>query len=343
MDVRELILRKMEENGEVRSSEIVEETGYSRAYINRFFRDLREEGVLTLIGKANRARYIPAQEKLIAMERASIKSVRRILKNTGIEEDKVFSEIRRKTGIIKGLADNVSRILEYGFTKMLNNAIEHSGSERIKIEMHRKSLNVTFEVRDWGVGIYNHIREKKRLSSEMDAIQNLLKGKQTTDPDFHSGEGIFFTSKAADLLTIRGSVKKLVYDNLAEDIYIRDLSRSEGTRVHFSIALDSRRLLEEIFNRYKDDSYHFDRTEVRVDIYEEGTDYISRSQARRLVSGLEKFKKVTLNFSGVETIGQGFADEVFRVWHSRHPGVELIVENAKENVSFMIERARGGS
>jgi DNA-binding Lrp family transcriptional regulator len=149
MDVRELILRKMEENGEVRSSEIVEETGYSRAYINRFFRDLREEGVLTLIGKANRARYIPASEKLITMERASIKSVRRILKNTGIEEDKVFSEIRRKTGIIKGLDDNVSRILEYGFTEMLNNAIEHSGSERIKIEMHRKSRNVTFEVRDW--------------------------------------------------------------------------------------------------------------------------------------------------------------------------------------------------
>jgi len=37
---------------------------------------------------------------------------------------------------------------------------------------------------------------------------------------------------------------------------------------------------------------------------------------------------------------KGLADEVFRVWKSRHPEVDLIAVNAAENVSFMIERAR---
>ncbi|MFO7914214.1 MAG: DUF4325 domain-containing protein [Candidatus Krumholzibacteriales bacterium] len=342
MDVRELILRRLEEKGEVRSAEIVGETGFSRAYVNRFFRELREEGIITLIGKANRARYVPASEKIIARERGSIKKVRRILNNTGLEEDRVFAEVKKKTGIMSDLRENVSAILEYGFTEMLNNAIEHSGSDKIKIKMEREKYNVSFEVRDWGIGIYNNIMQKKSLCSEMDAIRDLLKGKQTTSPSFHSGEGIFFTSRAADILTIKSSRKKLVYDNLADDVYIRDLSFTEGTRVNFSVSLDSTRKLEDIFRRHTGGAYQFSRTEVKVSLYEKGTDYISRSQGRRLVNGLEKFRKVTLDFGGVETVGQAFADEVFRVWSGNHPEVELEVKNAGENVSFMIERAREG-
>ena len=53
--------------------------------------------------------------------------------------------------------------------------------------------------------------KKKNLNSEMEAIQDLLKGKQTTAPEAHSGEGIFFTSKVSSVLTIQSSHKKLIY------------------------------------------------------------------------------------------------------------------------------------
>jgi hypothetical protein len=43
------------------------------------------------------------------------------------------------------------------------------------------------------------------LKNHLEAIQDLLKGKQTTMPKSHSGEGIFFTSKIADNLTISSS------------------------------------------------------------------------------------------------------------------------------------------
>ena len=48
---------------------------------------------------------------------------------------------------------------------------------------------------------------------------------------------------------------------------------------------------------------------------------------------------IILDFEDVKTIGQGFADEVFRVWKIKHPGVKIITKNANENIEFMIKRA----
>ena len=60
---------------------------------------------------------------------------------------------------------------------------------------------------------------------------------------------------------------------------------------------------------------------------------VSRSQGRRLMAGLEKFQDVVLDFAGVAGIGQGFADEVFRVWRIDHPAVSLRPINANVEVS----------
>ena len=52
--------------------------------------------------------------------------------------------------------------------------------------------------------------------------------------------------------------------------------------------------------------------------------------------GLEKFKTVTLDFQGIRTIGQGFADEIFRVWHRKHPQIRILPVHTSEAVRFMI-------
>lgn len=339
MDVRSLIIKKLRQNGEVRASEIILATGYSRTYINRFFRELREEGVLTLIGKANRARYIRATETRVTSAIKNIKNVRKALINKDLSEDEVFSDIKRRTGIFCGLTENVSSIVEYAFCEMLNNAIEHSSSDRITIKMERLPQSVRFEVRDYGIGIYRNIREKFQLDSDIDAIQDLTKGKLTTDPASHSGEGIFFTSKAGNILLVQSSRTKLIFDNLINDIFVRNVKNTEGTRITFSISTDSTRELDAVFNRYTDSHYRFSTTEVFINLYETETNYLSRSQARRLLTGLEKYKTVILNFKGVSTVGQAFADEVFRVWQNKYPDISIVSNNTVENVSFMINRA----
>ena len=343
MNVKSLILEYLRKNGEVRSFEIIKATGFSRTYVDRFFRELREEGVLTLIGKANKAKYIPATEKRVASESRSIKRIHNILTNKNLSEDKVFSRIKTRTGIIYGLSENVSGIIEYAFCEMLNNAIEHSSSEKIEVKMERKPENIMFEIRDYGVGIYNNIRIKLNLENDMDAIQDLIKGKLSTSPASHSGEGIFFTSRVSEILTIQSSQKKLIFDNLVEDIFIRNVNNTKGTRVVFSISLDSTKELREIFDRFTDDHYSFSKTEAFIKLYEKDTNYISRSQARRVMTGLEKFKTIILDFKGVTTLGQAFADEIFRVWQGKYPEIAIIHRNTAENVIFMIRRALAGS
>ena len=49
---------------------------------------------------------------------------------------------------------------------------------------------------------------------------------------------------------------------------------------------------------------------------------ISRSQAKRLLARLEKFKIVMLDFEDVATIGRAFADEIFRVFTNNHPEIQ---------------------
>ncbi len=183
------------------------------------------------------------------------------------------------------------------------------------------------------------LKIKKKLNNNLEAIQELLKGKQTTDPKRHSGEGIFFTSKAADSLTIVSSENKIIFNNLIEDVFIYDQKRFKGTKVSFSISLKSPRQLEDIFKQYTNNSFEFSKTKVIIKLYKIDTDYLSRSQARRVVSGLVKFKNIILDFKNVKTVGQAFADEIFRVWQSNHPQIKITTENTNKNIDFMINRA----
>lgn len=338
MDIRKLILHEMAKRGRLKVSDITEITGYSRKYVHRFFHALQEEGRVALVGKANTAHYIPKSNATSETFRKGIKEVHRILKNQNLEEDVVLDQIKNQTGIFMDLKPNVRGIVEYAFLEMLNNAIEHSQSQSIDVRMARSDTDLKFNVTDKGVGTFNHIMGKKNLANHLEAIQDLLKGKETTAPEKHSGEGIFFTSRAADWFTIRSSEKEIVFDNLRDDLFIKDIRHLEGTKVSFLVRLTSDKILPAIFREYTDEAFDFGRTEVHVRLYQEGVEYLSRSQARRILASLDRFKTITLDFRDVQTVGQAFADEIFRVWKTGHPKTRIMPINASENVAFMIKR-----
>lgn len=339
MALKDLILKELKKKRKIRVADIVKKTGFSRTYVNRFFQSLKKEGKIVLIDKANRAHYVAGGEKIVKKIRKNTLNIRRILKNIGLSESVVLDGIKRDTGIFLNLPKNVVNILNYGFTEMLNNAIEHSRSGEIAVTFGRSGDNIDFEVIDFGIGIFNNIMKKRRLKNELEAIQDLLKGKQTTAPEEHTGEGIFFTSAAADKLIIRSSRKKLIFENQPKDVFIKDVNPVKGTRVRFEISKNSKRNLTRIFKEYSGDAFKFSKTKVVVGLYEMDDAYISRSQARRVLSGLDKFKTIVLDFKGVETVGQSFADEVFRVWQHHHPAIKIVCQNANENILFMIKRS----
>jgi hypothetical protein len=66
---------------------------------------------------------------------------------------------------------------------------------------------------------------------------------------------------------------------------------------------------------------------------------ISRSQARTVLAGVDRFKTVALDFEGIDSIGQSFADEIFRVFAMGHPEILVLPLNGGPEVMKMINAA----
>jgi len=193
-------------------------------------------------------------------------------------------------------------------------------------------------VSDDGIGIFYNIKKNLNLSDEKDAIFELAKGKRTTDKTRHSGQGIFFTSKAFDDFIIIS--KGITYAvNRQKDIKINTGRVKFSTLVYMYLENNSNKVLKEVFDKFSTETPgDFDKTIIPIKLAN-SDDLISRSQARRILSGLELFKVVTLDFMNINSIGQAFADEIFRVFPNMNPDTEIIAQNANDEVQYMINRA----
>jgi len=269
----------------------------------------------------------------------------KIFRNKGLEEHKVLAQIEETFPALKNLSENIRSIFTYAFSEMFNNAIEHSRSVRIGVEVSVLKKTLSFLIQDSGIGVFRNVMKQRNLASELEAIQDILKGKTTTMPKSHSGEGIFFTSRAGDVFILDSFGYQLIVDNTIPDVFVKPVQKiKRGTKVSFQISVASNLHLQEIFKQYtnigKESDYGFDKTDIRIKLYTLGGVHISRSQARRVLSGLEKFKIIVFDFDKVPTVGQAFADEVFRVFHHKYPHIKLEVENMSEGVQFMVKRAQ---
>jgi anti-sigma regulatory factor (Ser/Thr protein kinase) len=338
MDIRELILKLASQQGRIKTSDVVKKINNtkSRQYINSVIRDMVNKKLLLKGGTTAGAFYVLPQNSNLIGNKITVK-----LKREDLEEHKVFNDLKEKVPFINDLKENISSILFYTFTEMLNNAIEHSQSKYVEICIKNDKDNIVFYVNDFGVGVFRNVMQQRKLNSELEAIQDLLKGKTTTQPHSHTGEGIFFTSKIADIFILESFDYRLRADNVINDIFIEELNpQKRGTKVTFMLSLSSKKHLNDVFSQFVTEpgELGFDKTEIKVHLYVSGTVYISRSQARRIMSGLDKFKTIVLDFDRVTTVGQAFADEIFRVFQERHPYIKIIPINMVEPVKFMIER-----
>lgn len=313
----------------------------SRQAIHRQFQTLLRQGKIRQFGTSKRTTYyVLNDEKTIRTLAADQIQLKKRYQTNGLEEDRVYEELKLVPYLLTELSDNARSIFQYAFTEMLNNAIDHSKSPVVEVAVRKIPQVILFTVADHGVGIFENICTKKGLKNEMEGLQDLLKGKQTTAPERHSGEGIFFTSKIADRLTIQSHRKELIVDNRLGDIFIKDRRFVKGTHVIFELNTRAARKIADIFRNFTNEDYQFQKSQVSVKLYQEEEEYVSRSQAKRLLHALGDFEEITLDFQGVRTIGQGFADEIFRVFALRHPEIKIIPLNCHENVLFMIERAK---
>ena len=337
MDVKAKILAAALKAGKITSQEIAAKFGISRQYAQRVLSELVQHGTLIKLGSTRAASYVLPKYA----GKAEWKFNKR-LTNKNLAEHEVLEDIEARAQFRPSLSENVRSIFEYAFSEMLNNAIEHSQSKYIQIEVKKADKHLTFQVNDFGIGVFRNVMQDRDLQSELEAVQDLLKGKTTTQPRAHSGEGIFFTSKIADIFSLESFGKKLTVDNDIDDVFFAEVKPAKrGTKVFFQINCHSEKHLNELFSAFQTDPAEmaFDKTEVRIKLYTLGTIHISRSQARRVLSGLEKFRSIILDFDKVPTVGQAFADEIFRVFKTKHPAIQITPINMNNAVQFMVKRA----
>ena len=223
------------QRGKVTSAQIMAEVDVSRQYIIMVISDLIAEKKLIKVGSTHNAFYVSS---VFAKEHPEIfpSSFKKTYKNQSLEEHHVLLEIEDKFPQILNLPENVRSIFTFAFSEMFNNAIEHSSSKNISIEVAERNGKLSFMVLDSGVGVFRNIMKKRKLHSEIEAIQDLLKGKTTTMPKSHSGEGIFFTSKSSDLFILDSFGYQLTINTKTDGISIKNVSLiKRGTKVIFEI------------------------------------------------------------------------------------------------------------
>jgi len=335
-DVREFLLKVIAAGRKDPTAAAVDKFGITRVTAYYHLRELRKTSRIRKTGSTRDARW----EVIEADTKAFSRTAATLTEEYGLWQEEAEAFLQQR------LSENVLGIVRHGFTEMVNNVIDHSEFRRVEISISVLASQIVLEIRDDGVGIFNKIQQALKLKSPLDSVSELHKGKLTTDPSRHSGEGIFFTSRMFDRFEIRSAGIRYVKDNLGDDWHLGQGDVvGAGTLLEMSIAVASTTRREDIFRAFTsedaDGIHQFDTTEILVGLSTFGMgDLVSRSQAKRVLATLEKFRRIILDFRGIQSVGQGFADEVLRVFPAMHPKVIIEWRNANEAIDFMLKRSK---
>lgn len=324
-------------------SEFIKKTaenfGISETSVRRYIKECLEKEIIREDSKA-RTGY-----QLVTV------SSRWQMKNDGtLEEDALFWE--KIMPFLTELPRNVQDIWYYAFTEIMNNAIDHSAGERITFAIQKDALYTEISIADDGIGIFRNIQKYagEKYGVEIDREQaalELYKGRLTTDPDRHSGEGIFFVSKMLSEFAVWSENTVYSYRCGDRDRFVRSHLISYytqlegiGTMAVMKLENESKRTSREVFDEFAPLEEGFVRTLIPMKDMCPLGDPVARSQARRILRRLDEFREIIFDFRGIGFMGQGFADEVFRVFQNMHPDIKLTVINANASVLGMIRHVK---
>jgi anti-sigma regulatory factor (Ser/Thr protein kinase) len=331
-DIQRFILRSVSDHPRDLVRVAAERFRITRQAAARYVNELIRDGKVEARGTTRQRAY----SLRVLAERTIVLGVQKL------EEDVVWRD--HVASALADLPENVVDMWHYGCTEMVNNVIDHSGGQGLVIELKRNAVVTNVAILDDGVGIFRKITEACHLEDDRHAVLELAKGKLTTDPERHTGEGIFFTSRIMDDFQILAGDVFFSHKSGEEEDWILEVEKpARGTAVFMGLDNFSDRTMKQVFDHFASDSqdYGFTKTVVPVRLARQGAEkLISRSQAKRLLSRLDRFRTVILDFESVDTIGRAFADEIFRVFVQSHPGILVLPIRANEEIAGLIDAVR---
>ena len=308
-------------------------TNVSRQAADKQLRNLIAQGVVLVEGEGKASRYslpvLAEQRKHFSLPQ-------------GLEEHVVWREVILPA--LVGLSHNDLAKLAFGFNEIRNNAIEHSHGKEVMVRVVRNASTVTLQIVDDGLGVFRKVADSFRFSSLAQALFEVSKGKLTTEPARHNGEGIFFAARMFDafMLTANG-IRFLHNANIANGWLAElDVQNTMGTVVSLVLTVPSAQTMQQVFDQYvatKGD-FGFTKTDVLLKFAQlEEKLLMSRSHARRVGLRFERFREVVLDFDEIETIGPAFLDEMLRVIPAKKPNTKISMRNVSDSLQGLIARA----
>lgn len=343
LDVNDAIILSTARDTAQVASLATERTGLSRVAVSRRIKKLADAGYLARHGSGTRQTYSPGPKRFW-LTHSTCEAVTRAGGEFGVWAQHVAP-------LMQGVPDNVVNLANIAFTGMLNNALDHAQAQHLLLAAHlvqppgQAGGTLHMLVADDGVGIFRQIAQVLNLFDDRLALLELAKGKFTTAAQGHSGMGVFVSSRMLDGLAIdsQGLSFDLHPPHRAlprfdwVDVRATLPAAAQGTVVRMALALDTPRTAQDVYLRYFSpdetggDAFH--TTEVPVRLAQLGSQLVSRSQGKWVVERATQFKTVVLDFEGVALVGQGFVDEVFRVFATAHPQVTLKPVNLSPTVA----------
>ncbi|HVZ44989.1 MAG TPA: DUF4325 domain-containing protein [Ramlibacter sp.] len=312
-------------------------TGLSRVAVSRRIKRLADSGYLTRHGNGTRQTYSPGANRFWTLTQ-SLEAISAAGGESGIWEAHVAR-------VASDLRPNVANIANICFTEMLNNAIDHSGASEVCMGAHLYGGRLQMAVMDNGVGIFRKIAQASRLFDIRLAVLELAKGKYTTAHEGHSGMGIFVASRMLDGFMVHsGGLSFAPKSPQGVDLsfsWIAPYRYANGTVVLMDLDTATDRTAQSVYEQYffpdevGGDAFH--TTEIPVKHAQLSSQLTSRSQGKWVMERAPQFKTVILDFEGVEMVGQAFVDEVFRVFATAHPEVQLVPRHVSPDVARMIK------
>lgn len=312
---------------------VEERTGASHRAVLNALRRLVEAQWLSRSGSSRRPVYGPGL----------LRQVARSYTLHGLQEDLPW---QRDFAPNFDLPKPVARMIQHGFTELVNNAVDHSGGTSVTVSLRQTPSHAQLLVSDDGCGVFNKICEAFDIADAQHAMLELAKGRLTSQPAMHTGRGLFFSSQLADVFDIHANgtaFQRRAWESKGWQRG-RPLPR-QGSSIYMSIALDTTRTLDQVMEAWSTDGsgIEFDQTTINLSLLAgPGQPLDSRAQARRVAARLPTFKRAEVSFAGVEDVGHGFADELFRVFARAHPEVELVPTHTTPRIAALIKSAQNG-
>ena len=313
-------------------AEVMARTGVSQRVARRALKNLVALGWLVVGGTVRRKTHRPGVLRQVIHRYAL----------DGLSEDRPWAQ---DFAPCFALPPAVNRMVQHAFSELLNNAIDHSGGTHVTVSLRQTGSHAQLLVSDNGFGLFQRLASGFGLDDPTQAMLELSKGKLSSQPERHSGQGLYFTAQLADVFDLHANEAAFQRREWqGGGWHPQRALKHEGTSVYAAFALDTTRTLAAVREAHSIDGLGvgFDRTRVPLRLMTSAvTGLESRAQARHVAARLHEFQCADLDFDGIGDVGHAFTDELFRVLARQQPGLVLAPINMTARVAAMVNSVRG--